>query len=89
MVDAAPFGGIGTFPGAPSMATRNSPKPPAASPWKPAGALSWIGRWYNPEGRLNPDEIADQSIALLMSGVQQRHPMSKSNSKKAAVRKSK
>jgi AcrR family transcriptional regulator len=54
-----------------------------------AGALSWIGRWYSPDGGLDPDQIADQSIALLMSGVQQRGPMSKSSSKKPAARKSK
>ena len=34
-----------------------------------AGALSWIGRWYHPEGELGPDEIADQCIALLTGGL--------------------
>lgn len=37
-----------------------------------AGALSWVGRWYRPEGLLTPDEIAEQSIALLMSGLRRR-----------------
>jgi AcrR family transcriptional regulator len=34
-----------------------------------AGALSWIGRWYQPAGPLSPAEIADQCIALLASGL--------------------
>ncbi|MDM0013742.1 TetR/AcrR family transcriptional regulator [Variovorax sp. J22P168] len=39
-----------------------------------AGALSWIGRWYRPDGGSDPEQIADQAIALLMAGVQQRPP---------------
>jgi len=34
-----------------------------------AGALSWIARWYRPSGPLKPDEIADQCIALLLTGL--------------------
>lgn len=34
-----------------------------------AGALSWIGRWYRPDGALAPTQIADQGIALLLGGV--------------------
>lgn len=34
-----------------------------------AGALSWIGRWYRPDGPLQPQEIADQCIALLTHGL--------------------
>ncbi|WP_326541728.1 TetR/AcrR family transcriptional regulator [Pseudorhodoferax sp.] len=34
-----------------------------------AGALSWIGRWYRPDGTLTPTQIADQGIALLLGGV--------------------
>ncbi|WP_082522248.1 TetR/AcrR family transcriptional regulator [Ramlibacter sp. Leaf400] len=34
-----------------------------------AGALSWIGRWYRPEGPLPPEEIARQCIGLLTSGL--------------------
>ena len=37
-----------------------------------AGALSWIGRWYRSDGPLTPDQIADQSIALLIGGLR-RH----------------
>lgn len=34
-----------------------------------AGALSWIARWYRPDGGLTADAIADQCIALLMNGL--------------------
>lgn len=34
-----------------------------------AGALSWIGRWYRPEGPLAPGEIARQCTDLLTSGM--------------------
>lgn len=35
-----------------------------------AGALSWIGRWYQPGGPLRPEQIADQCIGLLIHGLQ-------------------
>lgn len=34
-----------------------------------AGALSWIARWYQPDGELTPDEVAEQCIATLCNGV--------------------
>lgn len=34
-----------------------------------AGALSWIGRWYRPDGPLGPEEIAHQCISLLTQGL--------------------
>ena len=34
-----------------------------------AGALSWVGRWYRPDGQMTPEQIADQGIALLLGGV--------------------
>lgn len=37
-----------------------------------AGALSWIGRWYQPEGEYTPDQIVEQCIATLCAGVLQR-----------------
>jgi len=36
-----------------------------------AGALGWIGRWYQPGGELGPEEIADQFIATLCQGILQ------------------
>lgn len=34
-----------------------------------AGALSWIGRWYQPQGSYSPEEIAQQCIETLLRGV--------------------
>ena len=34
-----------------------------------AGALSWIGRWYQPEGEYSAAQVAEQCIATLMHGV--------------------
>lgn len=33
------------------------------------GALSWIGRWYRPDGPLTPDQIAEHCIATLLLGL--------------------
>jgi AcrR family transcriptional regulator len=37
-----------------------------------AGALSWIGRWYQPGGEYSPEEIATQCIAMLQGGILRR-----------------
>ena len=34
-----------------------------------AGALSWIGRWYQPGGAYSSEQIVEQSIDTLCSGV--------------------
>jgi len=34
-----------------------------------AGALSWVARWYRPDGELTAEEIADQGITLLLNGL--------------------
>ncbi|MEG0922150.1 MAG: TetR/AcrR family transcriptional regulator [Comamonas sp.] len=34
-----------------------------------AGALSWIGRWYQEGGEYTPEQIAEQCIDQLLSGV--------------------
>ncbi len=34
-----------------------------------AGALSWIGRWYQPDGEYSAAQVAEQCIATLMHGV--------------------
>jgi AcrR family transcriptional regulator len=34
-----------------------------------AGALSWVGHWYKPGGRLSPREVASNVVSLLMSGI--------------------
>ena len=37
-----------------------------------AGALSWIGRWYDPKGPLGAEAVAHDTAALLMSGLSPR-----------------
>jgi AcrR family transcriptional regulator len=37
-----------------------------------AGALSWIGRWYDPKGPLSAEDVAHDTAALLMSGLSPR-----------------
>ncbi len=37
-----------------------------------SGALSWIARWYSPDGPMDPATIARDSIALLMNGLRPR-----------------
>jgi AcrR family transcriptional regulator len=39
-----------------------------------AGALSWIGRWYDPRGPLSAEAVAHDTAALLMSGLSPRAP---------------
>jgi AcrR family transcriptional regulator len=45
------------------------PCDPKIAAFTVAGALSWIGRWYRPEGPLGPEEIARQCIGLLAAGL--------------------
>lgn len=37
-----------------------------------AGAVGWIGRWYQPGGEYTPTQIADQCIATLCQGILRR-----------------
>lgn len=54
------------------------PCDPKMAAFMVAGALSWVGRWYRPEGELSPEQIADQGIALLLNGVvARRRPVPK------------
>lgn len=46
-----------------------APCDPKMAAFTIAGALSWIGRWYRPDGGLTPDQVADQCIAVLTQGV--------------------
>jgi AcrR family transcriptional regulator len=34
-----------------------------------AGALSWVGQWYKPGGRLSPREVAESVVELLTTGL--------------------
>ncbi|WP_312304582.1 TetR/AcrR family transcriptional regulator [Pulveribacter sp.] len=49
-----------------------------------AGALSWIGRWYQPEGAHTPEEIAQQCIETLLGGVVARVPARSAPKKRAS-----
>jgi AcrR family transcriptional regulator len=43
-----------------------------------AGALSWIARWYRPDGPLRPNDIAEQCISILVEGLVRRaEPLSR------------
>ncbi|HEY2593801.1 MAG TPA: TetR/AcrR family transcriptional regulator, partial [Chloroflexota bacterium] len=33
------------------------------------GMCNYLFRWYRPEGRLTPDQIADELIEMVMQGV--------------------
>lgn len=46
-----------------------APCDPKLAAFTLAGALSWIGRWYDPKGSLGPDEIAEQCIGVLAHGL--------------------
>jgi AcrR family transcriptional regulator len=37
-----------------------------------AGALSWVGHWYKPGGRLSPGEVATNVVSMLMAGLSPR-----------------
>ena len=62
-----------------------APCDPKMAAFMLAGALSWIGRWYRPDGDLTPDQIADQGIELLLNGVLHR-PAAGARRKTAAVK---
>ena len=47
-----------------------------------AGALSWIGRWYQPGGSYTADQIIEQCITALMQGVLKRPPARKPAARK-------
>ncbi len=46
-----------------------APCDPKLAAFTIAGALSWIGRWYQPNGPLTPEAIAQQCIDLLVNGL--------------------
>ncbi|KRB87064.1 TetR/AcrR family transcriptional regulator [Noviherbaspirillum sp. Root189] len=49
-----------------------APCDPKMAAFTIAGALSWIGRWYSPDGPMHPDDIATQVINLLSFGISRR-----------------
>ena len=49
-----------------------APCDPKLAAFTLAGALSWIGRWYDPRGPLSAEAVARQSTAMLMNGLSPR-----------------
>ena len=49
-----------------------APCDPKLAAFALAGALSWIGRWYDPKGSLGAEDVARHCIALLMNGLSPR-----------------
>jgi AcrR family transcriptional regulator len=46
-----------------------APCDPKLAAFTLAGALSWIARWYRPDGPLAPEVIAEQCIRVLLLGL--------------------
>jgi AcrR family transcriptional regulator len=46
---------------------------PKLAAFASAGALSWIARWYDPKGSLEPAQVADQIIDMLIYGLGDRN----------------
>lgn len=46
-----------------------TPRDPKITSFALAGAISWIGRWYRPDGGLTGPQIATQIIQLLVEGM--------------------
>lgn len=43
-----------------------------------AGSLSWVARWYDPKGKLSPNDAADGIIQVIVNGLRNHHPVSES-----------
>lgn len=43
------------------------------------GMILWLSRWYNPEGRLSPDQVSDEVAALAAGGLLRAEAGAKSN----------
>lgn len=52
-----------------------APCDPKLAAFTLAGAISWIGRWYQPGGELKPEAVAESCITLLMQGIVPRGPV--------------
>ena len=59
-----------------------APCDPKIAAFMIAGALSWVGRWYRPDGELSSTEIADQLIELVQRSLCGGHRASPPNSLK-------
>lgn len=61
-----------------------APCDPRIAAFTIAGALSWIGRWYRPDGPLGADEAIERCIAVLADGII-AGPVGRGGSRRAGV----
>lgn len=61
-----------------------APCDPRIAAFTIAGALSWIGRWYRPDGPLGADEAIERCIAVLADGII-AGPVGRRGSRRAGV----
>jgi AcrR family transcriptional regulator len=54
-----------------------APCDPKLAAFTLAGALSWIGRWYDPAGPVGAEEVVRHTIGVLMTGLSPRLPSSR------------
>lgn len=45
---------------------------PTVAAFSIAGAINWLSRWYQPDGKLSADEVADNLVQLVFHGVVKR-----------------
>lgn len=68
------------------------PCDPKVAAFTIAGALSWIGRWYRPDGPLDADEAIERCIGVLADGIVARpagRPMAQGRTDATAGRRRK
>jgi AcrR family transcriptional regulator len=46
-----------------------APCDPKLAAFTIAGALSWIGRWYQPDGEHTAEQVIEQTVGILLKGV--------------------
>lgn len=63
-----------------------APCEPKLASFTIAAAIAWISRWYNPDGALSIEDIADQSVDMLMNGLARRPraPSGRASARRAA-----
>ena len=64
-----------------------APCDPKLAAFTLAGALSWIGRWYDPHGPLSAEAVARDSTALLMNGLSPRSTLAPRGKRGSQVRR--
>jgi AcrR family transcriptional regulator len=47
---------------------------PTAAAFSLLGMILWLSRWYNPEGRLTPDQVCQEVISIALGGFLRPQP---------------